>query len=143
MSYLYLEDWTFADVAFEAKGTTLEELFQSALDATLNVMVSDLSSIKSKETFQDQWVAETEADLLHDFLQKILYYKDADQLLLRADKISITKEGGRFYLKANLRGEKLDPKKHELVTDVKAITYHRFGVVHKNFEWKATVVLDV
>ena len=143
MSYRYLEDWTFADVAFEAKGKTLEELFQSALDATLNIMVSDLSLIEPQESIQEHLTAESEAELLHEFLEKIVYHKDADQLMLKMNQISINRTNGKYHLDADLWGEKLDPKKHELVTDVKAITHHRFSVTHEKSEWRATVVLDV
>ena len=49
MPYRYLEDIATADVAFEAWGDTLEEMFVAAADATMNVMVSDLDTIAPVE----------------------------------------------------------------------------------------------
>ena len=45
MPYRYLEDIATADVAFEARGKDLAELFMAAAEATMNVMVADLDSI--------------------------------------------------------------------------------------------------
>ena len=49
MPYSYLEDVATADVAFEASGGTLEAMFAAASDATMNVMVRDLSCIADAE----------------------------------------------------------------------------------------------
>lgn len=142
-SYRYLEDWTFADVAFEARGNTLEELFQAALDATMNVMVSNLAAIGLKETLEERLEAGSEAELLHDFLQRALYLKDAKLILVRAERLKIERRSGAIHLSAILRGERLDPRKHELVADVKAVTHHRFEVRQEGETWIATAVLDV
>ena len=66
--------------------------------------------------------------LLFDFLQEFIFFKDADQLLLRTEDISILKHESVFALKATLSGETLDPGKHNLKTDVKAVTLHHFYV---------------
>ena len=46
MPYRYLDDIATADVAFEATGKTIEEMFIAAADATMNVMVGELGSIR-------------------------------------------------------------------------------------------------
>lgn len=143
MGYNYLDDLTVADVAFEATGRTLEETFQAAADATTNVMVADLATVAEKEKREIALEAGSADQLLHDFLQKIIYYKDAELLLLRVPKISIAREGGRLVLRAEARGEALDPGKHELVADVKAVTMHKFSVEETPEGWKATVILDI
>ena len=45
MTYHYLEDFAIADIAFEAAGKNLEELFIAAADATMNVMVEEIGAI--------------------------------------------------------------------------------------------------
>lgn len=49
MPYEFLEDVATADIAFQAWGKDLEELFQAAGDATINVMIEDLDTIEFKE----------------------------------------------------------------------------------------------
>ena len=49
MSYRYIDDIATADVAFEASGASREDLFISAADALLNVMVEDITTIAERE----------------------------------------------------------------------------------------------
>ncbi len=143
MPYRYMPDIAIADVAFEARGKSLEELFTAASDATMSVMVDDLSTIELKEEVTVHLTHEEIDLLLFDFLQEFIYFKDARQLLLRVERIILVKEGTTFVLDAVLRGERLDPDKHPLRADVKAVTLHRFSVSHTDDGWVATVVLDV
>ena len=48
MPYKFIEDVAVADVAFEADGKTIEEMFESAALAVTNTMVKDLDSVKDK-----------------------------------------------------------------------------------------------
>ncbi len=146
MPFRYLDDLTIADVAFEARGATLEELFTAAWDATLQVMIEDPSSLGRVESRR---IALEEASLdllLHNFLQELIYYKDAEGLLLRIEDCRIRwVEGGSksAALEARAGGQTIDPAVHHLGTDVKAVTFFRFDLVREKPGWKATVVLDV
>ncbi len=83
MPYRYREDIATADIAFEAWGKTLEEMFIAAADATMNVMVGDLDSIADRERRMIE-VRSDEIDmLLFELLQELIFFKDADMLLLR------------------------------------------------------------
>lgn len=140
MPFEFIEDIAIADVAFRAWGASVEEVFAAAAAATLKVMVQDLGSIAYS---QERSVELANADLdllLFDFLQELIYYKDAEGLLLLPDEIEI-REG--FRLRARLRGERLDPGRHELLVDVKAVTLHLFSLVADQEGWRAQVVLDI
>jgi len=54
MSYEFLEDVAIADIAFRAWGKDLEQLFLTAGDATINVMIENLDSIEPIAFFK--WV---------------------------------------------------------------------------------------
>lgn len=143
MPYQYLEDVATADIAFEAWGKAREDLFVSAADAVMNVMVEDLESIAATHKRAISLQEETLEMLLFQFLQELVYYKDAEQLLLRVPKVAIRNQGGFLMLTAEARGELLNPNKHRLNVDVKAVTMHRFKVAEGTEGWKATVVLDI
>jgi SHS2 domain-containing protein len=143
MAYRYIDEIAIADVAFQATGETLEELFISAGDATTNVMVADLSAIRNREELTID-LSHTEIDLLlFDFLNELVYLKDARQLLLRAKDMMIERKGSEYKLTAALYGELLDPERHPLLVDVKAVTLHRFQVIKTGNGWEATVILDI
>jgi len=143
MSYRYLEDVSIADVAFEAEGRTLEEMFCSAGLAVTNTMVKDLKSVKNKVKKTIKLESDTVEKLLFNFLQEFVYWKDAKQLLFSKINIKIERKKKTYSLSAVLSGERLDMHKHELTVDVKAITMHLFSVKQEGKKWKCRVVLDV
>ena len=55
MPYTYLEEIAIADIAFRATGKTQEELFAAAADATVNVMVEDLATIRDRNGSRYSW----------------------------------------------------------------------------------------
>jgi SHS2 domain-containing protein len=109
----------------------------------MQVMVDELSGIDQSETIEvklDQINAEM---LLFDFLNELIFYKDAKRLLLLPTRLSIAKSGDGWRLQGTLEGEEIDPGKHKLDTDVKAVTMLRFSLTQGQEGWRATVVLDV
>ena len=143
MPYKFLEDIAIADVAFEASGKNLEKLFESAGLAVTNTMVKDLKSVKQKVTKNIEVKSDTIEMLLFNFLQEIIFYKDAELLLFNKFDIKIVSENKKWKLKAKTSGEKLNMKKHELLVDVKAVSLHNFKVEKNRLGWKADVILDV
>jgi SHS2 domain-containing protein len=143
MPYRYIEDIATADVAFEAWGGTVEEMFVAAADATMNAMVSDLDSIAKVEHRTLDVSAEEIDLLLFEFLQEIVFYKDADPVLLRVLTVRIEEQRGDLRLTAEAYGEGPNPEKHDLIVDVKAVTLHRFKVEQSPRGWEASVILDI
>lgn len=144
MSYRFVEKLTVADIAFVARGKTLEELFTSAGQAVTATMVKDLRTVRKRQARNFDLVFEELDLLLFNFLQEIIYFKDVDQLLLSRFQLTIRTENSRFYhLIGCGQGEKIDPDRHPLLVDVKAVTLHKFEVVKREDTWRATVVLDI
>ncbi len=143
MAYTFLDDVAIADIAFSATAKTLEELFSSAADATMNAMVNDLSTIQRSTQKSVSLEAEAVDLLLVNFLQEMIYYKDAQRLLLLPERLHIEQHDHHLSLQATLSGEPINPSKHELKVDVKAVTFHRLKVAQTPKGWEAMVVLDI
>lgn len=143
MPYRFLEHIATADVAFQSWGKNIEELFVAAAEAVVKVMVDDPATIEHRETVSVVMEHDDVEMLLFDFLGELVYLKDARRLLLRVLNIAITDDNGVLELAVTLAGEPIDPSRHPLNTDVKAVTMHLFEVSQKNGGWQATVVLDV
>lgn len=143
MSYEFLEDIAIADIAFRAWGKDLEELFVAAGDATINTMIENLDEIEP--SVQRTFSLENEALdlLLFNFLGELIYYKDSEQLLLRAQQVQISEKNGLQQLSAVVQGETLDPHRHQQRVDVKAVTLHRFQLEKTDTGWTAMVILDI
>lgn len=143
MPFEYRGDIANADIAFNAWGRTLEEVFKAAAEATMQVMVEDLTAVRPTETVEVKLDHSEEEMLLFDFLNELLFHKDARRLILLPAQLTISKVGAAFTLRATLQGEEIDSSRHRLNTDVKAVTMLRFSVAPVPEGWRATVVLDV
>jgi protein archease len=143
LPYEQLDDAPVADIGFTATGRTLDECFQSAADATLEAMVANPASLEQRERHSIAIDHEVLDLALLNFLQELVYYKDAHQLLLRASAVHVRRRDGGWRVEAVLEGERIDPHRHQLSADVKAVTMHRLRVAQTADGWEATVVLDV
>ncbi len=143
MPFKYLPDIAIADAAFEAWGDTLESVFISCADALTGVMVDDLSLIEGKEAVDLRLFNDDLEMLLFDFLSELVYIKDAKRLLLRVGGVEVTEEGGGYGLIGKASGEEIDPARHRLLADVKAVTLSRFSLVREDGGWRAIVVVDI
>ena len=143
MPYEYLEEVATADIAFRAWDPDLDGVFIAAADATMNVMVEDLASIRPVIK-RDLKIENASLELLlFDLLQELIYYKDAEALFLRVTEIRIGQKSHSYLLLARCSGEKLDPERHHTRVDVKAVTMHRFSLQRIGDIWEAFIVLDV
>ena len=143
MPYQYLEEIGTADIAFEATARDLAELFRDAADATTNVMIDNLEAIQPRETRHIE-LSNNELDmLLFDFLQELIFLKDAERLLLRVREVQIEHRDEMYFVNATAAGETLDAERHHQRADVKAVTLHDFSVERSDGGWKASVLLDI
>jgi len=143
MPYEYLEDFGTADIAFQATGRDLPELFMAAADATMNVMIDNLDGIEPRETLQIELSNDNIDLLLFDLLQELIFLKDAERLLLRVREVQIIEKDENYFVKATAGGEPLDAERHHQRADVKAVTLHDFSVERTESGWKARGLLDI
>jgi protein archease len=143
MPYTYLEEIGTADIAFEATGRDLPELFSAAADATTNVMIDNIEAIQPREKRRIELSSDQLDMLLFDFLQELIFLKDAERLLLRVRDTQIDKRDENYFLKATAEGEPLDVERHHQRADVKAVTLHGFSVKQAENGWTTRVLLDI
>ena len=141
--YRFRGDVATADAAFEAWGETLEELFVAAADATTHTMAGNLEAIEDRQRRPIRLEEQSADLLLFRLLEELIFLKDAEGLLLRVPAVRIRRSDGALLLEAEARGEPLDPLRHQLQADVKAVTLHRLRVEQTARGWEASVVLDV
>jgi protein archease len=143
-SFRFLEDVALADAAFEATGDSLSELFTAAAGAVIETMVNP-SSVGSRFERDIEHTEEDPASLLFDWLSDLVYLKDAEGVLFHTAFATVTREApsGRWRLRGRLIGEPIDPDRHELRADIKAVTKHLYEVRQEDSRWRAKVVLDI
>jgi SHS2 domain-containing protein len=141
-TFRFLEEIALADLAFEAEGESVEEVFRGATQALLE-------SMANPATVSGGWertIERTEVDpsaLLFDWLSEVVYWKDAAGVVFREAPLTLTREGEVWLLRARLIGASVDQQTQELHADVKGVTKHLYEFKQAGGCWKAQVVLDV
>jgi SHS2 domain-containing protein len=135
--YEYIEHT--GDLGFKAYGASREEVFVNAARALFDVLVSP-ETIDEKEERAVTVEAAALDDLMVSWLGELLYLFDTQGLLLKGFEIRTLKDN---LLMATVRGETMDPQRHEIKTGIKAITYHQLYVRQGNGVWEAQVIVDL
>ena len=141
-SFLFLDDIAQADLAFDAEGDSVEELFRAATRALLETLADPATVAMTWEqrVTKDE---EDPADLLFEWLSDIVYWKDAAGVVFHDVELSLRQKGTIWGLEAVLRGALVDQTAQTLRSDVKGITKHLYHVRQEGTRWSARVVVDV
>jgi SHS2 domain-containing protein len=132
-----------ADAYVEAYGTSLEEAFENAAMATLDVM-TELEKVEAKIEDAFEVEAPDEYALLYSWLEELLVKFELTGKLYSRFKISsIEKTPVGWKLKAKAWGELYDPEKHPSKVGIKSITYHQMEIVKKPKSVTVRFILDV
>lgn len=126
MKHYELIDHT-ADVGVKAYGKTVAEAFEHAAEAMFDI-ITDESMIDSIGEYDIQLEAPDLEQLLVDWLSKLLFLNDAENLVF--GKFQVTIDANR--LSARVFGEKYNTKKHKMGVEIKAVTYHILQVNKKD-----------
>ena len=139
--YKFLEDEATADIAFEAYGKDLNELFENCCIAVTEIManIDDVNPLMRREFHKENKKID---DLLYDLLSEVVSLKDSDSLLFRRFVIRINEENGKYKMDAALYGQPIEEIPN-LKLDIKAITLHEFWVKKEKDKWKAHIIVDV
>ena len=143
-AYRFRDEIVLGDLAFEATGDSLSELFAAAAMAVIEAMVAPLS-VGTNWT-QDVRLSDVAIeDLLLEWLNTIVFIKDAEGVVFHDVHTSINHDSEKnlWHLDATLIGDRVGATRQTLRTDVKAVTKHLYEVRQKDRDWYAHVVLDV
>ena len=128
-----------ADLGIEVYGESQRQLFINA-GIGLFELITDSAKIETKTSLPVSVHAVNTEDLLVSWLGELLYLHQSKGYLLREFVIHNLKEQ---RLEATVSGELYDPKRHTLLREIKAVTYHQIKVAYEKGRWIARVVLDI
>jgi SHS2 domain-containing protein len=133
-----------ADLFLEVRGSDLPTLFANALFALYDQLV-ELDGFEARCEWTVTVQAPCPADALRALLAEALFRFETEGLVAIGAEVTVqTTATGDVHVVAGLRGDNADRRRHTLLTEVKAVTYHRLAVdAAPGGGWRATVVLDV
>jgi SHS2 domain-containing protein len=129
-----------ADLGLRAAAPTLEKLLVEAAHGLLAILVANPDAVRPLQSRTITLTAQQPPYLLFDWLTELLYAFETEKLLLAKFDLKIA----NGELTATCRGEPMDPARHQMEHEIKAITYHRLRAEQKSDKsWFAEVIVDI
>lgn len=142
-AFHFLDDVATADLAFDASGDSLQELFQGATCAVMEALADPLT-VGSTWRRTIERTDEDPAELLFDWLSDLAYWKDAAGVVFNSAHIVLIQLPDGFWkLNGLLWGEPVNGLTQALRADVKGVTKHLYRLGQQGGRWIVRVVLDV
>ena len=126
-----------ADIGIRGIGSSLEEAFAEAARAMVSVMI-DIDKVIPIKPVEIKCNADNDEELFVEFLNKLLAEATINEMVFSKFIVQIR----NHELTGTAKGEKLDPEKHEVKTEVKAATYSQLKI-QRNDKFVAQCIVDV
>ena len=128
-----------ADLGIKASGATLAELFETAAAAMFDQIV-DTRQLKGLARTRVDITGIDREDLMISWLRELLFLWNGREMLVKRIAIKTISETA---VSAVVTYDPYDPQTHEILTDIKAVTYHAVRVEKNEAGWEASVIFDV
>ncbi|KAG2438545.1 hypothetical protein HXX76_005096 [Chlamydomonas incerta] len=130
-----------ADVQLHAWGCDLAEAFEQCGLAMFNYM-SPLEHVRLRETRTYRAEGHDLSSLLFAFLDELLFEFNTELFLAAA--VHITRlDREAWVIEAEGRGERFDRSRHEVGTEIKAITYSAMSIAEREGDAEVFVIVDI
>jgi SHS2 domain-containing protein len=137
------------DIGLETFGKNIAETFIHAAEGMYS-LITNLDIVEKKKKISVSAESTSLDGLLVTWLNELIFHFDAygfigKEIMMKefhpnAENLSRART---FRLKAIIRGEEFNAKKHESKLLVKAATYHQLKIEKAHNRWVANVIFDI
>ncbi len=135
--YTYIDHT--ADVGFKVFGRDLKTLFENAAEGFFEI-ITDLNRVENIDEREVHVEATDQVALMVEWLSELNYLFLTERHVFSSFEVLQVSE---TELRAKIKGEPLDLDRHEIYTEIKAVTYHGLYVRHGDSGWEAQVIFDL
>ncbi len=128
-----------ADVAIAAYGADMKKAFANAALGMFSIM-TDIKKVNQTAVRDVEVTADEMKVLLVSWLNELLFICEVEKILFKKFDMSEL-DGTRLVAKCY--GEKIDPKRHRIKTEIKAATYHMTQIEEKRDVIRIQVLFDI
>jgi SHS2 domain-containing protein len=128
-----------ADAGIAVTAPDLPTLFARAAWGMCNVL-TDVSAVRPVETARVQVEATDTPALLVRWLSELNFQHITRHRLFRRFDV---RELSGTRLVADVAGEAIDPARHTIYTEIKAITFHGLRIERAGAGWRAQIIFDL
>ncbi len=141
MPFEITDEHTSGDVRLTVTANSLKKLFADAAIG-ISAIMTEVELLGSSRKIDITLDSDNLENFLFDWMGEIIYLKDAERFLPAKVEFEDFNES-TFSMKAILFGVTLDPAKHPVKTDIKAVTLYEFSLKQIGNRWHAEAVLDL
>ena len=127
------------DIGIEVTGRTLSELFERAAWGTFAVL-TDPETVRPRQAHAVTVEASDREELLVKWLSELNFLHVTQHDLYSRFTIN---ELADDRLAATAWGEAIDPERHTVHTEIKAITYHQLEIQATEDGWQVQIIFDM
>jgi SHS2 domain-containing protein len=128
-----------ADLGLRIRAPDLNTLFAEAAACLVSAIIENPDAIQPRQSVELSIAGTDREYLLFDWLKELLLRFETEHLLFSRFDVAVSHDG----LNATVWGEPLDPARHILSHEVKAITYHELKLEPTQDGWLAEVIVDI
>ncbi len=128
-----------ADLGILVKGRSCKQLFKNAGMALLEQLIDNVNPI-FENRLDISLHGNDLSDLMVKWLSEILYLFEGEKLIVTGISINLI-EQNRIH--ATLSAMKYNERYHEVLREIKAVTYHQIEVKEEKGLWTARVIFDL
>jgi SHS2 domain-containing protein len=128
-----------ADFMVEVQATDMRELFAEAARSMVAIL-TDPKTVEGTQALIVEVEAENLEQLLVTWLTELIFRHETELWLFSEFEIRAMTE---TRLQAKVWGEKLDPERHPIDREIKAVTYHRLGIEEEDGGFRTKIVFDL
>lgn len=136
MSYKYINHT--ADLGIEVEANSIEEVFIDVAKGIFEIQIN--GKVFKKKELEFKIESNSLEELLIEWCRELIYNFSVKGFIPAEYRIEITPDYG---LKADLKGDIFDNKRHKIKLEVKNATYHNLSIQKINDIYKARVIFDV
>lgn len=135
-----------ADAGIRVWGHEWKEVIEEAAKGMVSLIV-DLTTVLAREERTVRVEGKSGEEILLSWLREILFLMEQGGMVfskfkVEEDNFSYEKPDKYRFL-GKLVGEKIDPARHDICTEIKAVTRHNFSLVKKGSLWEAEIIFDL
>ena len=128
-----------SDLGIRVWGADLKELFINSACAMYDLIV-DIKAVDPVVQIEIETKADDRDQLLRNWLSELLYYFNTKELIFKDFKITHLDD---YNIKSIANGEKIDKARHNIMHEIKAITFHDLDIKREDNRFITDIIFDI
>ena len=134
-----------ADLCIRVWGKSWKDLLEESARGMMSQIIP-METVEENDSSELVVQGENGEELLLNWLREILFLVEGGMVFssfcIHENNFS-EKEKGKYRFHAALGGEKLDPARHDICTEIKAVTRHGLSLKQRGSWWETSILFDV